>query len=146
MRSLMKNAGRYWILLAGILFLFESSCATMRPMPAIDYKAADPAKNKTYRLITKDKRSYEFKNFAVTDSTLVILELKSYGRSSRPDDLSKIKTPVVIPWDDVKSLERRERSNGMTAFAITAGVLVVGGVVLAALWVQAITEGLSHLN
>jgi hypothetical protein len=106
----------------------------MRPMPAIDYKAADPVKNKTYRLITKDKRSYEFKKFAVTDSTLVILELKSYGRTSRPDDLSKIKTPVVIPWDDVKSLERTERSNVMTAFAITAGAVVLGSV-LFVVWV-----------
>jgi hypothetical protein len=145
-RNLPKNAGRYWVVFAGVLFLLESSCATMRPIPESDYKAADPAGNKTYKLTTKDKRSYEFKKFAVTDSTLVILKVTSYGRSSWPDDLSKIKTPVVIPWDDVKSLERTERSNAMTAFAIAAGVIVVGGVVFTALWVHAITEGLSHLN
>jgi hypothetical protein len=128
MRSLMKNAGRYWLLFAGVLLILESSCAAMRPMPETDYKAADPTRNKTYRLTTKDKRSYEFKKFAVTDSTLVILEVTSYGRSSWPDDLSKIKTPVVIPWDDVKSLERPERSNLLTAVAITAGAAVLGGV------------------
>jgi hypothetical protein len=128
MRSLMKNAGRYWALFAGLLFLVESSCSTMRPMPETDYKAADPAKNKTYRLTTIDKRVYEFKEFAVTDSTLVILEVKSYGRSSWPDDMSRIKTPVVIPWDDVKSLKRTERSNILTAFAITSGVIVLGSV------------------
>ena len=128
MRSLPKNAAGYWALFAGILFLLESSCATMRPMPESDYKAADPAKNKTYRLTTKDNRVYGFKKFAVTDSTIVILKVTSYGRNSWPDDLSRIKTPVVIPWDDVKSLKRTERSNILTAFAITAGVIVLGSV------------------
>jgi hypothetical protein len=127
-------AGRYWLLFAGSLLLFDSSCSTMRPMPETDYKAADPTKNKTYRLTTKDKRVYEFKEFAVTDSTLVILEVKSFGRSSWPDDLSRIKTPIVIPWGDVKSLERAERSNVLTAFAITAGAVVLGGV-LFVVWV-----------
>jgi hypothetical protein len=97
-------------------------------MPESDYKAADPAKNKTYRLTTKDNRVYGFKKFAVTDSTIVILKVTSYGRNSWPDDLSRIKTPVVIPWDDVKSLKRTERSNILTAFAITAGVIVLGSV------------------
>ena len=142
----MKNAGRYWMLFAGVLFLLDSSCAIMRPMPETDYKAADPAGNKTYRLMTKDKRSYEYKKFAVTDSTIVILELKSYGRSSWPDDLSKIKTPVVIPWDEVKSLERSERSNLYTAIWITTSVVVVGYIVYE-VWVGiSIATGLSHLN
>jgi hypothetical protein len=146
MRSLMKHAGGYWLSFAGVLFLLESSCAIMKPIPQTDYRITDPAGKKTYRLTTKDKRSYEFKKFAVTDSTIVILKVTSYGRSSWPDDLSKIKTPVVIPWNDVKSLERAERSNGMTAFAITAGVIVVGSVVLAVLWAHAIGEGLSHMD
>ncbi len=145
MRSPPKNAGRYWVLFAWVLFLLESSCATMRPIPESDYKAADPAGNKTYKLTTKDKRSYEFKKFAVTDSTLVILKVTSYGRSSWPDDLSKIKTPVVIPWDDVKSLERTERSNAMTAFAIAAGVIVVGSIAFAVALGISAAHGLSHL-
>jgi hypothetical protein len=146
MRDLMENAGRYWLLLAGVLFLLESSCSTMRPMPATDYKAADPSKNKTYRLTTKDKRVCEFREFAVTDSTIVILKVTSYGRSSWPDDMSRIKTPVVISWDDVKSLERIERSNVMTAFAITAGVIVVGSIAFGVALGIAAAQGLSHLN
>jgi hypothetical protein len=139
MRSLMKNAGRYWLFFAGLLFLLESSCTTMRPMPETDYKAADPSRNKTYRLTTKDKRVYEFKKFAVTDSTLVILELKSYGRSSWPDDLSKIKTPVVIPWDDVKSLGRAEHSIPLTMVAIMAGVIVVGSIIYTVVVIDALS-------
>ena len=138
MRSPMKNAGRHWMLFAGVLFLLESSCATMRPMPETDYKAAEPAKNKTYRLITKDKRSYEFKKFAVTDSTLVILEVTSYGRSSWPDDMSRIKTPVVIPWDDIKSLERSEHSIPLTMVAIMAGVIVVGSIIYTVVVIDAL--------
>jgi hypothetical protein len=134
----MKNAGRHWMLFAGVLFLLESSCATMRPMPETDYKAAEPAKNKTYRLITKDKRSYEFKKFAVTDSTLVILEVTSYGRSSWPDDMSRIKTPVVIPWDDIKSLERSEHSIPLTMVAIMAGVIVVGSIIYTVVVIDAL--------
>ena len=142
MKSIMKNAGRYWLLFAGVLFLLESSCSTMRPMPETDYKAADPARNKTYRLTTKDKRSYEFKKFAVTDSTLVILEVTSYGRSSWPDDLSRIKTPVVIPWDEIKSLGRSEHSNLLTMFAITAGVIVVGSIIYTVVVIDAL-KGMS---
>ena len=147
MRSPAKNAGRYWALFAGFLFLVDSSCATMRPMPETDYKAADPARNKTYRLTTKDKRVYEFKKFAVTDSTLVILEVVSYR--ARPFEMNAIKgsvvTPVVIPWDDVKSLQRAERSNFLTVIAITAGVAVVGGIVC--IWViGAALSGLGGLN
>ena len=138
MRSLMKNAGRYWVSLAGLLLLLESSCATMRPIPETDYKAADPARNKTYWLTIKDKRVYEFKKFAVTDSTLVILEVTSYGRSSWPDDMSRIKTPVVIPWDDIKSLERSEHSIPLTMVAIMAGVIVVGSIIYTVVVIDAL--------
>jgi hypothetical protein len=135
----MKNAGRYWVSLAAVLFLLESSCSTMRPMPETDYKAADPSRNKTYKLTTIDKRVYEFKKFAVTDSTLVILEVVSYR--ARPFEMNAIPgsvvTPVVIPWDYVKSLERAERSNLLTVFAITTGVIVVGGVVFVLVLIEA---------
>ena len=147
MRSLMENAGRYWMLFAGLLFLVDSSCATMRPVPETDYKAADPAKNKTYRLTTKDKRVYDFKEFAVTDSTLVILEVVSYR--ARPFEMNAIPgsvvTPVVIPWDEVKSLERAERSNLLTAFTITAGVIVVASIAYTLVLIAALS-GMSGLN
>jgi hypothetical protein len=144
----MKNAGGYWMLLAGILFLLESSCATMRPIPETDYKATNPARNKTYKLTTIDKRVYEFKEFAVTDSTLVILEVVSYR--ARPYEMNAIPesvdTPIVIPWDYVKSLEMAERSNLLTAIGITTGVVVVGGLALAVLVAWAFAEGMSGLN
>jgi hypothetical protein len=144
----MKNAGRYWQLFAGLLFLLESSCATMRPIPETDYKAADPSRNKTYKLTTIDKRIYEFKKFAVTDSTLVILEVVSYR--ARPYEMSAIPgsvvTPVVIRWEYVKSLERAERSNSLTAIGITTGVVVVGGLALAVLVAWAFAEGMSGLK
>jgi hypothetical protein len=126
MRSLMRNAGGYLLLLAGLLLLFDSSCAVMRPIPRTDYKMTDPCRNKMYRLITRDDREYGFRQFAVTNSTIVILKLESYGRNSWPDDLSRIKTPVVIPWDDVRSLQRAERSNLYTAIWIIVPVVVVG--------------------
>lgn len=128
MRGIMKNAGRYWLLFAGVLFLLESSCATMRPIPDADYKAADPAGNKTYRLTTKDKRVYEFKKFAVTDSTLVILEVESYKTSHFEMSTFKrsVVTPVVIPWDYVKSLEISKASIPLTVIGITAAVAVMG--------------------
>ncbi len=128
MRSLMENAGKHWMLFAGVLFLLESSCATMRPIPDADYKAADPAGNKTYRLTTKDKRVYEFKKFAVTDSTLVILEVESYKTSHFEMSTFKrsVVTPVVIPWDYVKSLEISKASIPLTVIGITAAVAVMG--------------------
>jgi hypothetical protein len=144
----MKNAGRYWTLFAGVLLFLESSCATMRPIPEADYKATDPARNKTYKLTTIDKRVYEFKEFAVTDSTLVILEVVSYR--ARPYEMNAIPksfdTPIVIPWDYVKSLEMAERSNFLTAIGITTGVVVVGGLALAVFVAWAFAEGMSGLN
>ncbi len=131
--------------LAGLLFLIHSSCSTMRAMPETDYEAADPAGNKMHKLTTTDGRVYEFKKFAVTDSALVILEVTSFGRSSWSDDMSRIKTPVVIPWVEIQSLERAERSNLKTAIAITAGVVVVGGIVYTALAIRAISLGLGSL-
>ena len=132
MRSLMKNAGRYWLSLAGVLFLLESSCATMRPIPETDYKAADPSRNKTYRLTTVDKQVYDFKKFAVTDSTIVILEVESYR--STHFEMSTFKrsvvTPVVIRWGRVKSLEIAETSILLTAIGIAAGLAVVGSLAL----------------
>ncbi|MCX5754097.1 MAG: hypothetical protein NTW97_10740, partial [Candidatus Krumholzibacteria bacterium] len=123
------------------------SCAVMRSIPQADYKEVDTARNKTYRLTKKDKRVYEFKEFAVTDSTLVILKVVSYRH--KPFEMSAIPgsvvTPVVIPWDDVKSLERAERSNLLTALAITGGVAVVVGIVC--IWVVGgALSGLGDLN
>jgi hypothetical protein len=148
MKSSTKNAGTYLLLLAGLLLLFDSSCAVMRPIPEDGYKTAGPTGNDTYRLMTKDKRVYDFKRFAVTDSTIVILEVESYR--AKPYEMDAIKgsivTPVVIPWDDVKSLERAERSNPMTVVAITAGVVLAGGFVLAVIAAYAVATGLSGLN
>ncbi len=146
MRCFLRSAGRYWALFAGLLFLIESSCAVRMPVLETDLKKADLAGSETYWLKTQDRHVYEFEKFAVTDSTLIILEGKSYGMDDLSRTMSRLKAPVVIPWGDVESLERAERSNVMTAFAIAAGVIVVGGVVFAALWVHAIAEGLSHQN
>jgi hypothetical protein len=134
----MKNAGRYWLLLAGVLFLLESSCSTMRPMPEMDYRAVDPARNKMYRLTTLDKQVYDFKKFAVTDSTLVILEVESYRSTHFEMSTYKrsVVTPVVIRWDHVKSFEISRRSILATAIGITA-VVVVGGSIAFALLIIA---------
>jgi len=119
----------------------------MRSMPETDYKAADPAGNKTYRLTRTDEQVYDFKKFAVTDNALVILEVISYR--ARPFEMNAIPrsvvTPVVIRWDDVKSLERAERSNILTAFTITTGVVVLAGAVC--VWALATAlSGLGGLN
>lgn len=129
MRGLPKNADRYWALFAGVLFLLESSCATMRPIPEADYKTSDSTGNKTYRLTTNDERVYEFKRFAVTDSTLHILEGKVRAIDDPSREMNRIKAPVVVPWDEVRNLERFERSNTWTVIGIVVGAAAVYGIV-----------------
>jgi hypothetical protein len=142
-----EHAGALSLLFAGLLFLVESSCAVMRPIPEGAYGTADPAENTTYRVTTNDNRVYDFKKFAVTDSTIVILEVESYR--AKPYEMDAIKgsvaTPVVIPWDKVTSLERAEHSNLMTAVGIAVGVLLVGSIVSVVVIMKALS-GLSRLN
>ena len=145
MRMPRRNAGKCAVLFAGFLLLLESSCAKSVPIPKADYRAADPAEKATYWLTTRGEHIYEFERFAVTDSTLIIIEVKSHGSHAPLFDMGKVETPVVIPWDDVVSFERRERSNLRTALAISAGVILVGGVVAVAV-VAAALSGLGSLN
>jgi hypothetical protein len=144
MRSRKKNAASYWVLFAGILFLLESSCAIMRPIPKAEYRAADPTGNKTYRLTTNDERVYEFKRFAVTDSTLVILEGKTREIDDPSREMNRIKAPVVVPWDEVGILERFERSNTWTVIGILVGAAAVYGIVymVTMIYYEPITGGL----
>jgi hypothetical protein len=119
------------MLLAGMLFLVDSSCAKMIPIPEADYRKTDPRRDETYRLTTKEDRVYSFNRFTVTDSALVILEMKTYDQPSflgAPRD----QEPVVVPWKDVKSLERFGLHNKLTKLMIVAGV---AGVLYVAFWV-----------
>ena len=126
-----QRAGAISMLLAGMLFLVDSSCAKMIPIPEADYRKTDPRRDETYRLTTKEDRVYSFNRFTVTDSALVILEMKTYDQPSflgAPRD----QEPVVVPWKDVKSLERFGLHNKLTKLMIVAGV---AGVLYVAFWV-----------
>lgn len=116
MRALMGKWGPYLMLIAGLLFLVDTSCTKMIPIPEADYRKTDAGRMETYRLTTKENRIYDFEKFSVTDSTLVILEVKSYGKNPSLYDVSKIETPIVIPWSDITSLERYE--NGELGMAL----------------------------
>ena len=136
----MRCGARYaaCVLFASLLpVLVESSCASMRPISEADFERVDPAENKTYRLTTNDRRVYEFKKFALTDSTLVILDVASFKAAPYAMDAVKgsVVSPVVIPRHDIASLERAERSMSSMAIGITAGVVMgsisVGSIVFA---------------
>ena len=126
-----RRAGAISMLLAGMLFLVDSSCTKMIPIPEPDYRKTDPRRDETYRLTTKEDRVYSFNRFTVTDSALVILEMKTYDQPSflgAPRD----QEPVVVPWKDVKSLERFGLHNKLTKLMIVAGV---AGALYVAFWV-----------
>ena len=108
------------MLLAGVLLLINSSCAKVIPIPETDYRKTDPSKDKTYRLTTKEDRVYDFNRFMVTDSTLIILEVKTYDRPSFLVGPSG-QEPIVVPWGSVKSLERYSYNNKLTKIMIVAG-------------------------
>lgn len=126
-----RSAGAISMLLAGMLFLVDSSCTKMIPIPEADYRKTDPRRDETYRLTTKEDRVYSFNRFTVTDSALVILETKTYDQPSFLG-ASRDQEPVVVPWKDVKSLERFGLHNKLTKLMIVAGV---AGVLYVAFWV-----------
>jgi len=146
MRAVTGRRGPYLLLLAGLLFLVDTSCAKMIPIPEVDYKKTDAARKETYRLTTKENRIYDFEKFSVTDSTLVILEVKSYGENPSLHDVSKIETPVVVPWGDVTSLERYDYWNLGTALGIVGCVTVAGCVLYYVLMMATLGAALSGLN
>lgn len=121
-----RNIGARWSLFAGLLFLVDSSCAKMIPIPEAEYRETGSGKKATYRLTTREDRIYDFSTFAVTDSTLIILKGTAYGTTGSLHDASAIETPFVVPWSDVKSLERYKYWNAGTALVIVSGVIVVG--------------------
>jgi hypothetical protein len=142
MPSVRGNVGPYAMLIAGLQLLVDTSCAKMIPVPEAERRKTDPARNETYHLTTKGGRIYEFKRFAVTDSTLVILEIKSYGKTPSFYEMDTIRTPIAVPWTDVASLERLEYRNRATVLVLVGVMsLVTAGI----LWVLALggLEGLS---
>jgi hypothetical protein len=136
-----RNAGGRWTVLAGLLFVFNSSCATMVRVPEEDYVKVDPSRHDQYRLVTNQGGVYEFTRFAVTDSTIVILEVVPSVNASSPPDSSAAETPVVVQWYDVKSLERGDPRVGETVVA-TLGVICVGGAVLSAVLIALLVRGI----
>ena len=130
-RTGARKAGAISMLLAGVLLLMDSSCATMIPIREADYRKTDPRRDETYRLTTMEGLVYDFNRFTVTDSTLVILEVKTYDTPSFLCAQSGHE-PVVVPWKDVKSLERFNYHNTMTRLMIVAGV---AGALYVAFWV-----------
>jgi hypothetical protein len=122
----MKRA----ILLCLLLILMDSSCAKLVPVPDADYRGTRADGREAYRLATRDGFVYEFKEFEATDSTLVILGVQSYGKTPSLSDPKSVKTPVVVPWGDVASLERIERHYVLPVLlAAAAGALLYGIIV-----------------
>ncbi|MDD4857294.1 MAG: hypothetical protein PHD74_04215 [Candidatus Krumholzibacteria bacterium] len=142
----IRSRGALWALLGGLAFLVDTSCEKLVPVPETDYRKTDAGKKETYRLMTKDDRVYEFKRFAVTDSTLIILEVKSYGDPPSPYETSMIKAPVLVPWKDVKTLERCEPHTVMTTIAIIGGVCLAGAILARILVAAALSEALGGMN
>jgi hypothetical protein len=76
--------------------------------------------------VTTTTDEYTTREFSITDSTLVITRLggsdSHYGR---------IKTPVIIPLADVRSVDRLENDHVHTGLFIGGVLLVAGGIAVA---------------
>jgi len=81
-----------------------------------------------FRVSTTDD-AYTVKEFAVTDSTLVISKLG--GSDKRYGDA---KLPIALPLRDVKSVDRLETDTGKTFLVAMGGVLFAVLVIGLATW------------
>ena len=106
MRAPIGKRGPCLLLLAGLSFLVDISCAKMVPVPESDLEKSNAGNKRTYRVTTRDDLVYEFRRFETTDSALVILKVASYGENPSLYDAGTIKAPVAVPSNDVESLSR----------------------------------------
>ena len=120
--------GPYLLLLAGLSLLADISCAKMVPVPESDLEKSNAGNKRTYRVTTRDDLVYEFKKFEATDSALIILDVTSFGRNPSLHDVSTIKAPVIVPWNDVESIERIERNYILAGLVAAAAGAVLYGI------------------
>lgn len=142
----IRSGCALWALLAGLALLVDTSCEKLVPIPEADYRKTYAGNEETYRLTTKNDRIYEFERFAVTDSTLIILEVKSYGNPPALYKGGRPKAPIIVPWEDVKTLERCKPDTVMTTIAIVGCVCIAGAIVFSIWFGMALAEGLGGLN
>jgi transglutaminase/protease-like cytokinesis protein 3 len=118
MRIAKGRLSRCSTLLAGLWLVVNTSCAKMILVSQADHRKIDPLKGETYRLTTTSGLVYEFKRCATTDSLLVILEIKSFGRNPSIQKTSAAEAPIAVPWDEIATVERIKTDYYMSILAV----------------------------
>ena len=117
------------------------ACEKQVRVPASAYSGLDEQGALKWEVTTKDK-SYRSERLTVTDSSMVLLnalwvkDRKSGSyQSSVWDRVDRSELPIVLPLNQVESVDRVEEAKGRTIAAkTTVAVIVVGGITLLILY------------
>jgi hypothetical protein len=133
LRASMKCVALTMVMLVGV------SCTRTVQVAVTDSGRVNPDDAKNWRVTTKGQETYSVTKFSMTDTTLVIERvLKTDEIATDYSDFTHVEDadlPLVLPLDEIESLERvaihRGRTTawvvaGFTGFAVLAFVLVVG--------------------
>src|SRR5262245_37664798 len=104
-----------------IAAMIVTGCSKAIEVPRDQFEATATRKHANHRINLVDGSRYSVKQFAVTDSTIIIEKLNP--ADSR---YNEAKMPIVLPISDVESISRLDLREGLSfAIVATAGVMLI---------------------
>jgi len=131
---------RFMVFALATAVLFGTSCERYTRVPQSSWADVDSSGSKKWKITTSD-RSYRVRRFTAVDSILVIQQLsrtperhKSTYRTGPPQDVVEpVELPIMLPFEDVVSVERIDISYKRT--------ILLPLVIFVSLWVALIFYG-----
>jgi hypothetical protein len=108
-----------------LVVLTMASCSRAVEVPRDQFEAAAGEEN-AHRIQLADGSHFMAQRFAVTDSTIVIEELHRTDERRK-----KVTLPIVVPINDIRSIETIDFLEGRTILVAASVItVVVGGLLL----------------